>query len=58
MNVKDKFLYLEDYVDTRNICDCLIDFLDEEQLKEFCEYLEDEYDVEYENNYISEDDDL
>ena len=58
MNIKDKFLYLEDYIDIRNICDCLIDFLDEEQLKEFCEYLEDEYDVEYENNYISEDDDL
>lgn len=56
MSTKDRFLYLIDCVDTQNICDMIQDFLEEYQLKEFCEYIEDEFNIEYENNYIDLDD--
>ena len=58
MTIKDKFQYIRDYIDSENICDMIQEFLEDEQLIKFCEFLEDEFDIEYDNNYIDLDDDL
>ena len=47
MTQYERFQRIRDYIDSQNICDSLADFLDEDILKDFCEYLEEEYNVEY-----------
>lgn len=52
MKVYDRFQQLRDYIDSQNICDSLADFLSEDELGEFCDKLEEEYDIEYDDNYF------
>lgn len=46
MTTKDRFLRIRDYVDPQNILDELERFLSDEDLKEFCICLEEEYEIE------------
>ena len=52
MTTTEKFQRIRDYIDSQNILDSLVDFLSEDELKEFCDQLEEEYDIEYEDNYF------
>lgn len=54
MNTYDRFQYLREEIDSQNILDTLIDFLSDDDLKEFCDYLEDEFNVEYNNDEYEE----
>jgi len=56
MKVIERFQRIRDYVDTQNICDELADFLCEDDLAEFCALLEENYEVEYDEDYIDNDD--
>ena len=45
MKINDIFLKIRDYIEGDVILDELIDFLGEDELNEFCDYLEEKYDI-------------
>ena len=47
MTTTEKFQRIRDYIDSQNILDYIMDFLSDDELKELCEGLEDEFDIEY-----------
>jgi len=55
MKAIERFQRIRDYVDSQNICDEIADFLGDDELEEFCSILEENYDIEYENDYLSDD---
>jgi hypothetical protein len=55
MRAIERFQNIQDYIDTRNICDLIPEFLEEEELNKFCDMLEEEYNIEYEEFYNEED---
>jgi len=54
MNIYDRFQQIREEIDSQNILDSLIDFLSDDDLKEFCDYLEDEFNIEYNNDEYEE----
>ena len=54
MNTYDRFQRLMEDIDSQNILDSLIDFLSDNDLEEFCNYLEDEFDIKYDNDNYDE----
>ena len=55
MTTKDRFLRIRDYIDAQNILDELESFLSDEDLKEFCLELEEEYEIDLdEDDYYDE----
>ena len=54
MNTFDRFQRLREEIDSQNILDTLIDYLCEEDLQEFCNYLEDEFEITYEGTDYEE----
>jgi len=54
MNIYDRFQYLREEIDSQNILDTLTDFLSDDDLKEFCNYLEDEFNIEYNEDEYEE----
>ena len=54
MNTYDRFQYLREDIDSQNILDSLMDFLSDNDMEEFCNYLEDEFNIEYNNNDYDE----
>jgi len=54
MNTFDRFQRLREDIDSQNILDTLIDFLSDNDLEEFCNYLEDEFNISYDNNNYDE----
>ena len=54
MNIFDKFQRIREYIDSQNILDSLAEFLPNNELEEFCTYLEDEFDIEYDNDGYEE----
>lgn len=46
MKSNDIFLKIRDYIEGDIILDELTGFLGEEELNEFCEYLEEKYDID------------
>lgn len=54
MNTFDRFQQLREEIDSQNILDTLIDFLSEDDLVEFCNYLEDGFNIEYNNDEYEE----
>ena len=52
MKAIERFQRIRDYVDTINICDEISEFLSEDDLNEFCATLEENYDVEYDDDYL------
>jgi hypothetical protein len=54
MNTYDRFQYLREDIDSQNILDSLMDFLSDSDMEEFCNYLEDEFNIEYNNNDYDE----
>ncbi len=53
MNSIDRFQKIRDYIDSQNICDMVSEYLSEDDLKEFCDYLEEEFDIEYDDEDYS-----
>jgi len=51
MNPIDRFQKIRDYVDSQNICDMISEYLSEDDLQNFCDYLEEEFDIEYDDDY-------
>lgn len=51
MNPIDRFQKIRDYVDSQNICDMISEYLSEDDLQDFCNYLEEEFDIEYDDDY-------
>lgn len=49
MNPIDRFQKIRDYVDSQNICDMISEYLSENDLQDFCDYLEEEFDIEYDD---------
>lgn len=56
MKAIERFQRIRDYVDTTNICDEIAEFLSDDDLNEFCATLEENYDIEYEDEYLNNDD--
>lgn len=56
MKAIERFQRILDYIETRNICDEITEFLSESDLDEFCDMLEENYDIEYEDDYLNNDD--
>ena len=54
MNTYDRFQRLREDIDSQNILDSLMDFLSDNDMEEFCNYLEDEFDIEYDNDNYDE----
>jgi hypothetical protein len=54
MNTFDRFQQIREDIDSQNILDSLIDFLSDSDLEEFCNYLEDEFNIEYNNEDYEE----
>jgi len=54
MNTYDRFQRIREDIDSQNILDTLIDFLSEDDINEFCNYLEDEFNIEYDNDNYDE----
>ena len=54
MNAYDRFQRIREDIDSQNILDTLIDFLSEDDINEFCNYLEDEFNIEYDNDNYDE----
>ena len=50
MKTKDIYLQIRDYIDSQNILDSLENFLGEDDLMEFCDYLKEEYDLDLSEN--------
>lgn len=50
MKTKDIYLQIRDYIDSQNILDSLENFLGEDELMEFCDYLKEEYDLDLSEN--------
>lgn len=46
MNIKDSFMKIRDYIEAENIVDELEKFLIDEELKEFCDYLIERYNID------------
>ena len=56
MKAIERFQRIQDYIDTRNICDEIAEFLSEDELSEFCSILEENYEIEYDDeNYLDYD---
>ena len=53
MNSIDRFQKIRDYIDSQNICDMVSEYLSEDDLKEFCDYLEEEFNIEYDDEDYS-----
>ena len=53
MNSIDRFQKIRDYIDSQNICDMVSEYLSEDDLKEFCNYLEEEFNIEYDDEDYS-----
>ena len=51
MNPIDRFQKIRDYIDSQNICDMISEYLSENDLQDFCNYLEEEFDIEYDDDY-------
>lgn len=51
MNPIDRFQKIRDYIDSQNICDMISEYLSEDDLQDFCDYLEEEFDIEYDDDY-------
>lgn len=51
MNPIDRFQKIRDYIDSQNICDIISEYLSEDDLQDFCDYLEEEFDIEYDDDY-------
>lgn len=51
MNPIDRFQKIRDYIDSQNICDMISEYLSEDDLQDFCNYLEEEFDIEYDDDY-------
>jgi hypothetical protein len=51
MNPIDRFQKIRDYIDSQNICDMISEYLSEDDLQNFCDYLEEEFDIEYDDDY-------
>ena len=51
MNPIDRFQKIRDYIDSQNICDMISEYLSENDLQDFCDYLEEEFDIEYDDDY-------
>ena len=49
MNQLDRFQKIRDYIDSQNICDTIIEYFSEDDLKGFCDFLEEEFDIEYDD---------
>jgi len=49
MNPIDRFQKIRDYIDSQNICDMISEYLSEDDLQDFCNYLEEEFDIEYDD---------
>lgn len=49
MNQIDRFQRIRDYIDSQNICDVLTEYFSEDDLKGFCDFIEEEYDIEYDD---------
>ena len=56
MKAVERFQHIQDYIDTRNICDLIPEFLEEYELNKFCDMLEEEYNIEYDDEYYTEED--
>ena len=56
MKAIERFQRIRDYVDQTNICDEIAEFLSDDDLNEFCSILEENYDIEYEDEYLNNDD--
>jgi len=54
MNTFDRFQRLREDIDSQNILDALTDFLSDGDLEEFCNYLEDEFEISYEGTDYEE----
>ena len=54
MNNFYRFQRLREDIDSQNVLDALIDFLSDNDLEEFCNYLEDEFNISYDNNDYDE----
>ena len=50
----DHFQRLRDEIDSQNICDVLSDYMSDDDLEDFCQYLQEEFDIELDNNYLEE----
>ena len=55
MSPFDHFQFLRDEIDSQNICDKLSDYMTDDDLEEFCKYLEEEFNIEYDDNDYLED---
>ena len=51
MNPIDRFQKIRDYIDSQKICDMISEYLSEDDLQNFCDYLEEEFDIEYDDDY-------
>ena len=46
---------IRDEIDSQNICDVLVEYMSDDELEDFCKYLEEEFDIEYDNSDYLED---
>jgi len=51
----DHFQQIRDEIDSQNICDILAEYMSDDELEDFCKYLEEEFDIEYDNSDYLED---
>ncbi len=58
MKAIERFQNIQDYIDARNICDLIVEYLEEYELDEFCDLLEEEYNIEYDRDFFINDDEL
>lgn len=49
MKSYDKFLQIRDYVDDCNICDLLSLYFCDDEMEEFCNFIEDHYQIKYDD---------
>lgn len=46
MTPYERFQRIREELDSQNICDSLSDYMTDDDLTQFCDYLEDEFDIE------------
>jgi hypothetical protein len=51
MKPVEKFQRIRDYIDSQNICDFLIEYMSDDELENLCHELEEEFDVQYDDEY-------
>lgn len=56
MNPIDRFQKIRDYIDSQNICDHIQEYFSEDDLEGFCSFLEEEFEIEYDDDYSEYDD--